>query len=415
MTTSPKPDAPLRLLFGVDDAASRASFLSLAERFRPQDARGLRAHWVIHLDGQQPVTVSVLDGRCLVSPGDTPQADARLRTDVATWLELIEGRRDGIQAFMAGDLRVDGDLNLAVRFETMFRPGPQATRLTRTVETHIKGLRIESLVSGGGTPVLLIHGLGANKVSFLPTLDGLAGRYEVHAIDLPGFGRSDKPLPAGRRYSMPWFADVLQGYLARNRIRSAHVVGNSMGGRVALELALRHPRSVRSIVGLSAAVAFDEYNRLRPLLRLVQAHWAGVLPVPARKPWLEAMVRELFHDPSRVPSDNYRAAADEVARLLKDPRYRLALFSAARRLGVEPTTGRGCYWTRLERLQVPSYWIFGRSDRLVNWRYAARVERSLPSARVDLWDDVGHVPQFEVPDRTNAAVTDWLERIEQGH
>jgi pimeloyl-ACP methyl ester carboxylesterase len=414
MTTVQRPTGRLHAV--PDDLLDevRSSFVRLAERFRPEEARGIDASWAIEIRGRTPMTFHVRDGRCLVSPGRHGAPVARLQTDEETWLSLVAGRQDGIAAFLAGRLRIDGDLNLAARFETMFRPGPEASRLLRTLETQVRGVRLESIVSGTGTPVVLLHGLGANKVSFLPTLDGLSERFEVHALDLPGFGKSGKPLPTGRRYTMPWMADMVHGYLVRNGIRDAHVIGNSMGGRVAIELGLRHPRSVRSIVGLGAAVAFDEYQRFGPLLRFTRPHWVGVAPLPMRRTWVEAGLREMFHDPSRVPADNYRAAADDVLATFRDPGYRLALLACARHLGAERAGGRRSYWTRLGRLEVPSYWIFGRRDKLVHHRYAEKVRTSLPAATVEMWDDVGHVPQFEVPDRTNEAVTAWLDRIEIG-
>jgi pimeloyl-ACP methyl ester carboxylesterase len=414
MTTAPRPGARLRAL-DVDPLDEvRSSFVRLAERFRPEEARGIEGAWGIEIRGRSPMTFHVRDGRCLVSAGRPDAPVARLRTDEQTWLALVSGRQDGVAAFLAGKLAIEGDLNLAARFETMFRPGPEATRLLRTVETQVRGIRLESIVSGTGTPVVLLHGLGANKVSFLPTLDGLSERFEVHALDLPGFGKSAKPLPTGRRYTMAWFADVVHGYLVRNGIRDAHVVGNSMGGRVAAELGLRHPRSVRSVVGLGAAVAFDEYQRFGSLLRFTRPHWVGVAPLPMRRSWIEAGLRDLFHDPSRIPADNFRAAADDTLATFGDPGYRLALLACARHLGAERATGRRSYWKRLCALEVPSYWVFGRRDRLVRHRYADRLRACLPSATVETWDDVGHVPQFEVPDRTNAALTAWLDRIEVG-
>ena len=392
----------------------RGAFLHLAERFQPEEARDLDAKWVVELVDHRAAatTFHVRAGRVLVSPGTTPRPDARLRTDAATWLDLVAGRQDGVAAFLAGRLEVSGDLNLAARFETMFAPGPEATRLLRTVETPVRGLRLESLVAGHGPPVLLLHGLGANKTSFLPLVDGLADDHEVHALDLPGFGKSAKPLPTGRRYTMSWMADVVHGYLVRNRIRDVHVVGNSMGGRIAIELALRHPEVVRSVVGLGTAVAFDEYQRFGPLLRFTRPHWIGAAPVPVRRAWVEAGIRELFCDPTGVPAPNFRAAADDTMRYLGDPGYRLALLACARHLGAERSGGRHCYWDRLATLQAPSYWVFGSQDRLVSRRYAARVADRLPAATVDVWEDVGHVPQFEVPDRAVAAVRDWVATIE---
>lgn len=411
----------LRVLEDDPLSAVRSAFLSLAERFLPDAAGDLQATFVVDVTGRGPTTVEVRSGRCLVAPGGTSDPDARLRTDPATWLDLVAGRIDGIAAFLTGRLEVDGDLNLAARFETLFRPTVDAHRPVRTLRTQTKGVELESLVAGEGTPVVLIHGLGANKVSFLPTLDGLASSrdhgsdgLEVHAIDLPGFGKSDKPTPVGRRYSMPWMADVVHGYLVRNGIRDAHVVGNSMGGRIATELALRHPGSVRSFVGLGAAVAFDEYRLLHPWLRLGQPQYLAVAPLRLRRPWVEGMLRELFHDPSRVPAANFRAAADDVLRDVRDRRYRLATAACARHLGAERGRGRSCYWDRLGTCQVPSYWIFGRHDRLVHHRYADRVRGSLPAARVEMWDDIGHVPQFEVPDRTTEAIRAWIDRIEAG-
>ncbi len=393
-------------------AEAGASFLRMAERFRPEEAADLEATWVVDVEGRGPTSIHVRDGRCLVSPGAVEAPAATLTTDAETWVELAEGHTDGIRAFLAGRLSVTGDLNLALRLETLFHPGPGGRRAIETRHTQVRGTTIESVVAGTGTPVLLLHGLGASKVSFLPTFDGLADEHEVHALDLPGFGKSDRPLPAGRRYTMAWMADQVHGYIVRNRLRQVHLVGNSMGGRIAIELALRHPDSVRSVVGLGAAVAFDEYQRLGHVLRLLQPHWAGVAPFPMRMAWVEGMVRDLFHDPSRVPAANLRAAAEEVVEMLGDRGYRLALLACARRLGCERATGRRGYWHRLRQLSVPTFWIFGRHDSLVHHRYAARVEDALPSARVELWEDVGHVPQFEVPDRTNEALHDWLDRID---
>ncbi len=408
---------PIRRLHVVDDPLEevRSSFLRLAERFDPQEAGELTATFVIDVAGRGPTTIAVRDARCFVSPGLAPDPDARLTTDPVTWLDLVGGRVDGIAAFLAGRLKIEGDLNLAARFETLFRPVPGATRVLRTRRTNVRGVELESIVAGSGTPVLLLHGLGASKVSFLPTLDGLGGdRFEVHALDLPGFGKSSKPLPAGRRYTMAWMADAVHGYLIRNGIRSAHVVGNSMGGRIATELGLRHPGSVRSVVGLGSAVAFDEYRRIAPLLRVSRPQYLAVAPVRARRAWIEAGLRHLFHDPSRLPEANFHAAATDVMLSMREPGYRLALASCARNLGIEKGRGRNSYWEKLSACGVPTYWIFGRHDRLVHHRYAERVRASLPAAKVEMWDDCGHVPQFEHPDRVNDRVGAWLDRIEAG-
>lgn len=399
-----------------DQDVIRGSMLRLAERFRPEDADALTAAWVIDVDGHGAYTIHVRNGRCLISPGATDRPSVRLETDPGTWLDMVAGRTDGLGAFMRGAVRISGDLHLALRLESLFRPGPEAVRLVRSLRTRVRGHEIASVVAGHGTPILLLHGLAANKLSFAPTLDGLSDAYEVHALDLPGFGRSDKPLPRGKRYSAAWMADMVDGYMVENGMREAYLVGNSMGGRIATEVALRHPRKVRGVIGLGSAVAFDEWQRFGPLLRLLRTQWLGVASLPIRREWVESLMRDLlFHDPSAIPSDNMRAGADDVLASFADRGYRMAVTACTRHLTGERARGRRGYWTSLEKLAVPSYWIWGEADRLVSCRYAERVRETLPHAQVEVWEHVGHVPQFEAPQRTNESIRRFVQRIEAGY
>ncbi len=391
-----------------------AAHAALIQRFDPLTARGLDVTVLVELSDTGPTSIEIADGRCTIRTGTLPRSPAvTFRTDAEVWLDLIEGRIRGMDAFLAGVLKVTGDLHLATRFEALFRRLPQQPRIEVT-HTDVRGLEIEALVAGEGPPVVLIHGLGANKVSFLPTVSALADHHEVHAIDLPGFGRSSKPLPVGRRYSMGWFAEVVNGYLIARGLDATHLIGNSMGGRIALEVALHHPRSVHSLVGLGPALGFDLTRPIAPLLRFGQSHWMGAAPVQPSRRLIESFVRSLFADPDILPPEHHRVAADDVVAAWRDPAHRLAVLAAARQIGMEPGTGRGAYWRRLRNLTVPSYWVFGEQDRLVASRYSARVAAAVPEAQVETWPGIGHVPQFEAPARVAAAVTSWLERIGPG-
>lgn len=403
---------PVRGHVSAADPDLASSFVRLAERFDAREAQDLDARWVVEIAAHGEHTIHVKDGHCFVSAGGHPEADASLSTDIDTWLDLVSGRRDGISAFACGRLMTGGDLNLALRLGSLFRPGPETSRFVRTTHSDAHGVEVEALVVGRGTPVLLLHGLAASKVSFLPMVDGLADRYEVHALDLPGFGKSGKPLPAGRRYSMRWMADVVHGYLRSHSLRHAYVVGNSMGGRIAVELALRHPRRVAGVVALCPAVAFDQWQWLGPALRLLQGHWVGLAPFPLQRATVEDAIADMFHDASAVPPGNLSAAADEFLRSVRDRRHRLAILACARHLGAERASGRRSFWRSLEQLHQPSYWIFGEHDRLVSSRYCERVSERLPRARCEVWEEVGHVPQFEAAELTNARVGAFLDELE---
>ncbi len=395
--------------------AVRQAMGHLRDRFRPALAQGLTARWSLDLGPQGVWDIRVADRAVRIERSDMTAADVdvRLACDASTWCDIVAGRVDGVRAFQAGRLRIRGDLNLAIRLETLFRPGPEASTPLEIRRTKVKGTTLESLVTGHGRPVVLIHGLAAHKVSFVPTVVGLADAgHQVHAIDLPGFGKSDKPLPAGRRYSMAWMAEQVNGYLIRQNLRDVVLVGNSMGGRIATEVALRNPRAVRGVVGLGAAVAFDEWQRLGPWLSRLQFHWGAAAPPPIKPQWLAAGIRQaLFHDQDCLPADNFEAAAEDTLSYIRDARYRLAVAACARHLIRERATGRNGFWERLSGMAVPSYWVWGSHDRLVSSRYAERVRSAMPDARVEVWDGVGHVPQFEVPDRTNAALLDWIDRL----
>jgi len=127
-------------------------------------------------------------------------------------------------------------------------------------------------------------------------------------------------------------------------------------------------------------------------------------------------VTSALHDmlgaPGTLPTANIEAAVDDFLRMARDPRYRLAIVASARHLMKDRATGRNGFWTRLAELEVPSYWIWGRNDRLVTHRYADRVREAVPTAKVEVWDGVGHVPQFEDPKRTHSKIRRFLDGIE---
>src|SRR3954465_8693517 len=191
--------------------------------------------------------------------------DVTIGTDSETWLRLREGALSGVEAFSTRQLYVRGDLDLAVGFGGRFaRPGGRAP-LLKLHDVRLPGRTVRTLTMGEGpTDVLLIHGLGATKSSFFETAAALAPHHRVHAIDLPGFGWSSKPAMAP--YSARWFADTVVQVLDQLGIERAHLVGNSMGGRVAIEVGLRRPERVGALALLCPAVAFIK-RAWHPLVR----------------------------------------------------------------------------------------------------------------------------------------------------
>src|SRR6185312_14881054 len=198
-------------------------------------------------DGAEPHDVVLEDGTARIE-GARGTPDAVLSADADTWNDIAENLRGGMEAFRKGRLKIRRDLHLGVGFlAATALPQSEGRLRLRHVETAAGGL--STIEAGTGEPVLLLHGLGATKASFLPTLDALAPSYRAIAVDLPGFGDSAKPLFAA--YDPSYFARAMTALLDALELDSAHVVGNSMGGRVALELGLAHPDRVNRLVLLA--------------------------------------------------------------------------------------------------------------------------------------------------------------------
>jgi pimeloyl-ACP methyl ester carboxylesterase len=248
--------------------------------------------------------------------------------------------------------------------------------------------------------VVMLHGLGATKVSFLPTLAALAGRFRAIAVDLPGFGDSVKPIRAA--YDAPYFARSVIALLEAMELEQAHLIGNSMGGRVAIEVGLRAPERVRCLGLLAPSLAWLRERPWAPMLKLVAPQLGLIQPAP--RPVVEAIVRRV------IPGgDNEWTAAgiDEFLRSYLTPRGRSAFYAAARNIYLEEPYGPEGLWTRLPELKPPSLFVWGKRDTLVPIRFAAHVREVLPGAQ-HLELDCGHVPQLERPKETHAALGEFL-------
>ena len=376
---------------------------ALAERYDPDviDVPGGRALIRLQVVGGADWDARITGRRVrIISARDTGEPDALISADPATWLAVGADVRGGLRAFGAGRLRIRGSLHLGVGFLAATSGSTERGRLSfETLRTA--GGRVSILSAGTGRQTLLcLHGLGATKASFLPTVAALAGSYRVVSMDLPGFGESDKPI--GAPYDAAWFARSVFETLDALGVRRAWVAGNSMGGRVAIEAGLMDPGRVRGMVLLSPALAWLRDRRWAALVRLLRPE-LGLLQVAPRSV-VEGAVRRLIP----AAGDGWAAAGmDEFLRSYLTPRGRAAFYAAARNIYLDEPHGEEGFWTRLESLQSKSLFVWGRHDTLVPIGFMKHVERALPRAR-HLELECGHVPQLERPRETHAAMLDFM-------
>jgi pimeloyl-ACP methyl ester carboxylesterase len=336
------------------------------------------------------------------------EPDVVIGTDAETWLQLRAGELSGVEAFSQRRLYARGDLDLAVGFEGLFRLPSGRPPLLRVHKIDVGNLKISTLTMGEGPHMLLLHGLGATKSSFFDTAAALSRRYTVHALDLPGFGGSSKPSTAP--YGAAYAAKAVIGTMDALGIGRAHLVGNSMGGRVAIEVGLERPDRVGGIALLSPAVAFVRRD-WHWLVRFARPE-LGMLPHSLGRHRIEQTFWALFADRDLVDPSVADIVVDEFERIYRSPGARLAFLSCARAIYLEAPFGRKGFYPRLSTLEPPALFVWSSHDRLIPEAFRHHVARWLPSAEQVVLDGCGHVPQVERPERTNGLLEQFFARVD---
>lgn len=230
--------------------------------------------------------------------------------------------------------------------------------------------------AGSGTPVLLVHGLSGSGGWWRRNVDSLASRHDVVAVDLPGFGRNRRFVGSAPPLSIASAAALLARLIAQEIGEPVHVVGHSMGGQIAIELAALRPDLVRSLtlVGATGApFAADSAERLRA----ISSPPRGVV----------SFSRVLALDFMRAgPSSVIRSAAS------------IATQDAAE---------------AMRRIDVPTLLVWGDRDPLVPLRHGRAMHEAIGSSRLVVVPRAGHVPMWDNADAFNRELLEFLRDVEE--
>jgi pimeloyl-ACP methyl ester carboxylesterase len=301
----------------------------------------------------------------------------------------------------------------------------------------LDGERVNTIELGTGPPLLLVHGLSGRWANWLGQLSVLGGTatgqagaprpaYEgpdalppsrpaprapgpslgrrLLALDLPGFG--DSPLPESGVVSIASYARLLERLLDEREIESATLLGNSMGGLIAAELALASPQRVERLVLVSpagvsthgyrgSARAASTLRRLQPLVASRAAWLAANADLVAARPRLRAAFLKLVvRHPERLPAP----LAAEQLRGAGKPGFVSALES----------TQSYELRSRLREIVCPSLIVWGEDDHVISPRDAEIFAELMPSSRKVIFADTGHMAMLERPAAFNALLTDFL-------
>lgn len=284
--------------------------------------------------------------------------------------------------------------------------GAATSRTPVRTEIEIAGQRLVVRMCGParGRLLLLIHGWSSSWYALSPLIPTLSERYRCVAVDLPGFGESPR---LRQRASIPAYADLMAELIAQiSPGIPAMVVGHSMGGMIALTLALRHPEGIERIALLCPTIS----GRLSAWIN------AFILPITMLERISVAGRMLSYLEPSmlRVTDGLMKPASFAERSDIAEADY-LRLRADARRPG-QGRVRSECFWAMREndlseclgKISIPALVIWGMEDNTVPLRDASLVADKWPAAQLRILPKAGHWPQFETPDATRRHVRSFL-------
>jgi len=269
----------------------------------------------------------------------------------------------------------------------------------------------------GAEPALLVHGLGGSTNNWTDLAGLLRTRLDVEAIDLPGHGRSG-PAPDGD-YSQRALTRAAIGYLERSGRGPVHLVGNSMGGAVALRVASSRPDLVRTLTLISPAV--PDVRRLRahplkhdPRMALLVVPGIGGMALrrlgrTAVEVRVKATIALCFADPHRYPATRLEQDIAEARERMRMPWANEAMLRSMRGLARVQFLQARAAWQAMRSIAAPTLVIWGDTDRLVAPDLAGFVAAAIPDSRQLLLENMGHTAMMEDPVTTARAIVALLE------
>jgi pimeloyl-ACP methyl ester carboxylesterase len=247
----------------------------------------------------------------------------------------------------------------------------------------IRGTRVRSLRGGSGTPLIFLHG-ASGHVGWLPFLDRLSQRFDVLVPEHPGFGSSDDPAWLDRPSDLAYFyLDLIQAL----KLDRVHLMGTSLGGWIAAELAIRNTAPLATLtlvgaVGIAAdGIPLDDMFRMNA----------------------EENARRFYFDPTRVKRRLEALSAADPHLLLRN---RSTVVRLAYPHFANPDLSK---W--LHRVNLPTLLIWGENDGLVPPKFGEAYRRLLPNARLIVIPQAGHAPFEEQPDKFLESYDSFLNGI----
>jgi pimeloyl-ACP methyl ester carboxylesterase len=263
-------------------------------------------------------------------------------------------------------------------------------------KVRVNGIDLHYVEAGGGDPLLLIMGFGGDHLAWAFQVPAFSERHRVISFDNRGAGQSDVPdVP----YTTRMMADDAVGLLDALKVERAHVLGVSMGGMIAQEVALNHPGRVRSLQ------LHCTYGRPDPYMRALVEAWRTVRAKATPEEWLRTVALWLFSP--RTFAERPELVETIIQTGLANPHP----FSLTGFLRQGEAVRSHDALERLPKLTCPTLVSVAADDILVPPRFAREMAAAIPGAQLRVIDSAGHCYFWERPDVFNAMCLDFIAEV----
>ncbi len=274
----------------------------------------------------------------------------------------------------------------------------------KTVQTPEGPLRLAVFEKGQGRPILLLHGFASSSYTWHAIIPELAKNHRVIAIDLRGFGASDKPLDD--HYSIEDQAEAVRAFIEQEDLRNLTIIGHSFGGGVTLTLVLKSMQEPKPRIRNIVLIDTIAYRQPIPIFfRLLEVPVLGEVGMALVPPEVQATqgLRLAYYDKNKISARDVA----EYANNLYSPAAKHALKKTVEQIVPSNIDEMAA---RYPDIKIPALILWCAQDKVVPVRYGRRLHADMRTAEFTVFDNCGHMPQEEKPADTAAAIQAFLKR-----
>lgn len=265
---------------------------------------------------------------------------------------------------------------------------------------EVKGVQIHYQEKGEGTPLILLHGLASSTYTWRNLFEPLSKNYRVIAVDLKGFGFSEKP---DGDYSRPEQARLVIDLMNSLQIEKAIICGNSMGGEVALNVAIQEPNKVKSLILLDNG-------------GMKVSGGGSLVPFYLQVPYINRLLTALAMTSNKLVRQGLEKSYYDDSKISDETvaKYYLPVTGRDGQRGVllaRQQASNGEIESQLSQINIPTLIVWGADDEVIPLEAGKKTNSLIKDSKLVIYEKCGHLPQEEMPDKLLLEILEFLKRL----